>query len=367
MKAIVLKGKKIHLEEVPEPNIEQANEVKIKVLKVGICGTDRELIAKGIGIPPPNEKGLILGHEMLGQVVETGKNVRSFHKHDYVVVTVRRGCNQCPSCLNQRSDLCSSGKYTERGIKARHGFQSEYVVDEEQYLVKVPKSFASIGFLCEPMSVVEKAIDELLNLQKQRLANWKSDEDLQNKSALVVGLGPIGLLACFTLRAKGMKVYGLEVSSSKSLRAQILEQIGGIYINGNEMTPEAIANQFGPMDIILEAAGVADLDFHLLESLQYNGGYVLTGIPGHEAIFSIPGGHLIASLVLKNQLLLGSVNASRKHWDFALSSLEKIEQKWPGKLVKLVTSSSHYTQFETAFIKKPEEIKSILEWNESSA
>jgi len=364
MKAIALipGTTEINLVEREEPRIERPDEVKIKVLEVGICGTDRELVQKGRAEAPPGEKDLILGHEMLGKVVEVGKGVSSFKVGDLAVVTVRRGCEKCPACLHERPDLCYLDAYTERGIRKQHGFQAEYVVDREQFLVNVPPSMRACGVLCEPMSVVEKAIEEILSMQKTRLPDWS--QNLGKKQALVAGLGPIGLLACFALKLRGFKLFALDIVDRSSSRVQIVEDIGGTYIDGNKIQHKEIPDQYGHMDLIVEAAGRAELNFHLMHALGPNGGYVLTGVVDHTASFNIPGGHLMYELVLKNQLVLGSVNAAKKHWDLAIQQLQQIEKTWPKHLSKLITSRTPYEKFRDVFEKRsPTDIKCVLEWD----
>lgn len=367
MKAITLipGTTQISCEERSEPAIQQPDQVKLKVLEVGICGTDREEVSGGRALAPPGEKELIIGHEMLGQVIEVGSKVSSFKAGDLAVITVRRGCDKCISCLQDQPDLCYSGEYTERGIKGRHGFQSEYVVDQEKFLVKVPPAVRPYGVLCEPMSVVQKAVEEILKLQKTRLPDWSKPEELQKKQALVAGLGPIGLLACIALRLRGLKVYGLGRGPATSDRAKIVQEIGGTYIDGTQLQYSDIPTRYGSIDLIIEAAGVAELSFHLLEALGTNGGYALTGVPGPTKPLSIAADHLIQNLVLKNQLILGSVNAGKKHWQLAIEALEKAQAQWGGVMQKLITSRYPHEQFKEALSTHSKtDIKCVLTWNQ---
>lgn len=367
MHAISIKPgiKEVNCIEHPQPFIERPTQVKLEVLEVGICGTDRELVSGERARAPRGEDYLILGHEMLGEVVEVGKAVTTFKVGDLAVVTVRRGCNHCLSCLVDRPDMCYEEDYQERGIKSRHGFQSNFVVDDEKFLVKVHKDLASFGVLCEPMSIVEKAIDQILLCQKARLPFWESAEDLNNKQALVVGLGPIGLLACMVLRLRGLKVYGQDIVSEDSPKAKIVEELGGVYIDGKKDKYDQIPHVYGPMDLIVEAAGVAELDFNMLDALRINGGCVLTGIPNPEATFPVKGGLIMERLVLQNQLILGSVNASKHHWELAIADLHSIHEKWPQILSKIITCRAPYQQYRDLLLKSSEgEIKCVLQWNE---
>ena len=365
MKAILFDPttKELRLGEHLEPRIQNADEVKLKVIEVGICGTDRH-IAQG-ATPPPDEKELIIGHEMFGKVVEIGRSVSEFRVGDFAVVTVRRGCESCISCRSDRPDMCYLANYTERGIKGRHGFQCEYVVDHEKNLIKVPDSMQTCGVLCEPMSVIEKAIEEIITIQKNRLDGWSIPKNFQKKQVLVVGVGPIGLLACIALKLRGFQVFAQDIVPADSARAKLVEELGCIYIDGRMIKHQDFPREFGPMEIIVEAAGVAEINFQLLYALSNNGGCVLTGIPDPNANFPIAGGHLMQNLVLKNQVLLGSVNAGKKHWELAIQDLQEAQKKWPETIAKLITSRVSYHQFKEAISNCSEgEIKTVITWGE---
>ena len=358
--AIIPGTKELKWIERDEPVIRNPDDVKLKVLEVGICGTDREISRGGRSSAPRGEKELIIGHEMLGEVEEVGKNVTLFKKGDLAVVTVRRGCGKCSSCLHERSDMCYGEDYSERGIKDLHGFQSTHVVDQEKFIVKVPASLRSCGVLCEPMSVVEKGIDELINIQRGRLSDW---QDLKNKQALVVGLGPIGLLACILLRLRGMKVLAQDIVPSDSLRAKIVEEIGGTYVDGRNLKYKDMPARLGQIDLIVEAAGIAQASFHLLEALGADGGIVFTGVPEPHGAVTVPGGSMIHDLVLKNQVMLGSVNAGKQHWEHAIRDLEEAHNKWGKTISKLITSRLPSDRFEQAISEDSKaEIKRVLTW-----
>lgn len=353
----------IELIEQIEPQIQHSDEVKLKVMEVGVCGTDRELAAGGRASAPQGEEKLIIGHEMIGNVIEVGKSVKEFKPGDLAIVTVRRGCNHCPACLADRADMCYSGDYLERGIKGSHGFNAEFVIDKEKHLIKVHKSAASYGVLCEPASIVEKAIDEIVTLQKTRLPDWAKPEDIKKKRALVVGLGPIGLLACILLKLRGFQLFASGIIDATSNRAKLVEEIGGTYIDSRKVQYKEMPSRFGSFDLIYEAAGLAQLDFQLLFALGNNGGCVLTGVADQTSIFSVEGGYLMHQLVLKNQMIFGSVNAATKHWKAAIEDLEKAENKWPGVVSKLITTRLPKERFKELLGKKSEnEIKGVLVW-----
>ena len=367
MKAIaIVPGKgKAHVVEVEEPSINNIDEVKLEVLEVGICGTDRDEAEGGRADPPMNENELIIGHEMFGRVVQTGKTVKSVKKGDYALFMVRRSCGHCFFCTNNRSDLCNSGDYTERGIKGSHGFQTEYVVDKEEFLIPVPAEIRDIGVLTEPMSVVVKAIEESLLIQTTRLPGTNAETWLHGKRTLVAGLGPIGLLAAFVLKRRGAQIWGLDIVDESSSRPSIFKEIGGKYINGRNIKTEKIDDQFGEMDFIFEATGIASLELQLMDALGINGIYVLTGIPSGDRPVCVLGAELMQKMVLRNQIMLGSVNAGKIHYLQAVNELVKIKSRFGNTINKLITERKNYRSFRDVLdLHSPDEIKAVVEWSE---
>ena len=366
MKAIALVPgtTNVSLRDVAEPKVSAPDDVKIKIRQVGICGTDREEVSGGRADAPAGKKELIIGHEMFGEVVETGEDVTTVAPGDYAVFTVRRGCNECPACLNNRSDLCYTGKYTERGIKGADGFQAQYVVDKEKYLVKVPESIKEIGVLTEPMSVAAKAIDEALIIQGARLKDIGPAEHwLEGKKALVAGIGAIGLMAAFALQLRGAHVIGMDVVDEDSLRPQLLKQIGGTYVDGRKVQTLDLDETCGECDFVFEATGIAKLQIELIDALGMNGIYVITGIPGGERPLSIMAGNILQQLVLKNQILLGSVNASPAHYQMAVKDLEASLARWPGAITAVITERIPVSEFDKALHQHgANEIKVVVDW-----
>jgi threonine dehydrogenase-like Zn-dependent dehydrogenase len=355
----------LHIVERDEPAVAADDQVKLKVLRVGICGTDREEASGGRSMPPDGRKELVIGHEMFGRVVAMGKSVTRVAVGDYAVFTVRRGCGKCLPCRMNRSDMCETGQYSERGIWGLDGYQTEFVVDKEQYVVRVPAELEPVGVLCEPLSVAEKAIDESIRLQVARLPdapatlNW-----LFGRPTLVAGLGPIGLLAALILRLRGAEVYGLDVVDADSARPHWLKHIGGKYIDGRQVPADKLDDNFGRIDLIVEATGVASLEFNLIDALAYNGVYVLTGIPGGDRPVTVPGADLIRQLVLQNQVMLGSVNAARDHFQMAVDDLTHAHLLWGDHVKQLITHHFPYKDFDSALHNHTaDEIKAVIEWN----
>lgn len=366
MKAIaVIPGTKtVRLVDRPEPSIVAPDDIKLRVVRVGICGTDREEAAGGRSSAPPAHDDLVLGHEMFGQVVEVGRAVTLVRPGDHAVFTVRRGCGKCRPCAMNRSDMCRTGAYAERGISGLDGYQAEFVVDREPYAVRVAPELEAVGVLAEPFSVAEKAIAEAIHVQLTRLPDMATSLDwLSGKRCLVAGLGPIGLLAALSLRLRHADVWGLDVVDADTVRPRWLNGIGGHYLDGRQRTSEHPNDHPGAFDVIFEATGIASLEFNLLDLLAINGVYTVTGIPAGDRPISIDGAEIMRRLVLQNQVILGSVNASRDHFQLAVDDLVLAEARWPGHTANLITHRHPFTDCDAAFRHHgSDEIKVVLEW-----
>jgi len=348
----------------PEPSITAPDQIKVRVIRVGICGTDREEVSGGRAQAPEGRQELVIGHEMFGQVTGIGSSVTRVKPGDYAVFTVRRGCGACPSCLMDRADMCQSGNYRERGLRGLDGYQTEYVADREQYVVRVPAELEPVGVLMEPLSIVEKAIDEALRVQILRCPEAATTPDwLHGRACLVAGLGPVGLLASMVLRLRGGEVYGLDVVDSAAGRPKWLDGIGGHYIDGREVPADQVEKKIAPMELIVDASGIAELEFNLLDALALNGIYVLTGIPGGDRPIRIPGAELIRQLVLDNQVMLGSVNAARGHFQMAVDDLAQAHLRWGAQIAGLITDRYSPDQFAGLTGQhRADSIKEVIEW-----
>jgi len=354
----------LRLVDRTEPSVAAPDDVKMRVVRVGICGTDREEAAGGRALAPEGAQDLVIGHEMLGRVVDVGAAVTRVHPGDYAVFTVRRGCGRCRPCAMDRPDMCASGGYRERGIAGLDGYQAEYVTDKEAYVVRVPPELEPVGVLTEPLSVVEKAIDEAVRLQFARLPDAQATPDwLHGRPCLVSGLGPIGLLAALALRLRGAHVYGLDIVDAATARPEWLTAIGGLYVDGRKVKTDRVDDVVGPMDLILEATGVPSLEFNLLDALAVNGVYVLTGIPGGDRPLEVPGAELIRRMVLGNRVMLGSVNASRDHYQMAVDDLYQAHLRWGDHVARLITHRYPHKEFAAALARDGvDEIKVVVEW-----
>jgi threonine dehydrogenase-like Zn-dependent dehydrogenase len=260
--------------------------------------------------------------------------------------------------------MCQTGKYRERGIRGLDGYQTEYAVDQEQYIVRVPNELEPVGVLMEPLSVVEKAIDETLRVQTVRCPDAATTPDwFHGRRCLVAGLGPVGLLAAMVLRLRGGEVYGLDVVDANTARPKWLAGIGGCYVDGRQVPADQVEKKIGAMDLILDASGIASLEFNLLDALGLNGIYVLTGIPGGDRPLQIPGAELVRQLVLDNQVMLGSVNAARGHFQMAVDDLARAHLRWGAQVAGLITNRYPWDQLAGLMNQHhPDTIKEVIEW-----
>lgn len=369
MKAISFNpdARDLKIVERPEPRLTRPDEVKLQIINVGVCGTDRERIAEGNAKLPEGLADLVIGHENMGRVVEAGVGVTSVKTGDLAAFTIRRGCGECMPCGAGRPDMCRTGKYRDRGLAGIDGFNAEYAVDREEFVVKVPEGLRRVGVLLEPMSVVQKAISEAERLQFARLPDALSSPDwLYGKKALVAGIGNIGLLAALALRVRGAEVYGLDIIDSSSVRVKWLLGIGGFYIDGRSVKPEKVDEVIGPIDMAVEAAGVPGLEFGLFDTLARDGIYVVAGIPSeelHGGRVAVQGAELMSRLVRMNLLVFGSVSSAPGHFRAAIDDFIKAEYRWKGHLQKMITAEFDYTDFKGVLTRKDEkEIKSVIKW-----
>jgi threonine dehydrogenase-like Zn-dependent dehydrogenase len=350
--------------ERPEPRIEADDQVKLKVLRVGICGTDREQAAGGRALAAEGSPELVIGHEMFGQVVDAGDRVRSVRTGDYALFTVRRGCGMCTPCSLKRPDMCRTGDYRERGIWGLDGFQAEYVVDSEDWLVRVPEPVAHLGVLAEPMSVIEKAIDEAVRIQVARMPSGQATPNwLAGRRCLVIGLGPVGMLAGVVMRLRGAEVFGMDIVDAASARPKWFEQVGCCYLDGREVKAGDIDDRAGQMDFVFEAAGEAGLIFGLIDALAPDGIAAITGIPHGDRPSTLPAADLARQLVLDNRILLGSVNAARDHFQSGIDDLCLAHLRWGDHMSGIITHRYPSGQIAEALLEKPrEEIKAVIDW-----
>jgi glucose 1-dehydrogenase len=356
MKAIVVKpGEKdsIHMRNMPDPKM-KPDQVAVKMIRVGLCGTDAEINHGLYGKAPDGDEFLILGHENLGVVEEVGKKVTGWKPGDLVVATVRRPCGVCPQCKMGENDMCSSGKYTERGIMRRHGYMAEYYTELPMFLNKIPREIRDFAVLLEPMSVVQKGIDHTYLLQ-HRLKAWKP------KLGMVLGAGPIGLLAAAVLRVRGLRTVVVGREDPTDQRAQIVKQLGAEYVCVANKALSDVPKETGFPDIVIEATGVSRVVFDAMEILGANGVLCLLSVTGGDTMNAEPIDLINQRLVLGNQVVFGSVNANPRHFKKGVTDFVTIQKKWPGAMTKLLTNKIPWQDHKKWFIERGSGIKATLE------
>ena len=327
----------------------------VRVSQVGLDGTDAEIIAGQYGEPPPGENRLILGHESLGRVEEVaGGGGKDLSPGDWVVATVRRPDPvPCPNCAAGEWDMCLNGRYTERGIKGRHGFRAEYYAEYPEFLVKVPSELMAVAVLLEPLSIVEKAMRQMEHIQRRMV--W------QPEKALVLGAGSIGLLCTFLLRLQGMEVYLYDLVE-KGIKREIGEALGARYIWAKEQSlGRDLAAKIGPLDIVVEATGHSPLAFDAMDMAGPNGIVCLTGVSSGSRRLQVAVDHLNLEMVLLTTTVFGTVSANRGHFLTGLDHLRAIEDRWPGLLSKMITRRMSLEALAGGWQRSAEELKTVVE------
>lgn len=339
MKAIAVypKEKRIALiHNHPEPNIVSPTDIKLQIIEVGVCGTDRDICNFAYGTPPDDCDYLVIGHEAIGRVVAIGAGVTKFKIGDLAVPQVRRPCDDpdCSACRAGRQDFCYTGNYKERGIKQIHGFMTEFVVDDEQYMLLAPSELLSIGVLTEPLTVAAKAVEQVREIQSR--FPWECQHKNCRHTAVVLGAGPVGLLGAMVLTNQEYNTIVYSKEEDASTHATIAKSIGARYISSASVLPQQLATMLKNIDVVFEATGVPSISFQLLEVLGINGIFALTGIPRDADILPEALGTLLRDIVLKNQVIVGSVNASTENFAAAIDDLSQFKIKWPELMNSLI-------------------------------
>lgn len=318
--------------DIPAPRLDDVDDgrgVLVRVLRVGVDGTDKEILSGEYGAPPPGDPYLITGHESFGVVEDIGPNVAGIRRGDYVVATVRRPGSSLYDTIGTY-DMTTDADYFERGINLRHGFLAEFYVDDPQFIVTVPPELREVGVLLEPASVIEKGIAQAYEIQR-RLRVWRP------ATALVLGAGTIGLLATMALRLRGLDVHTFAREPQPTRNSELVEAIGAHYhhtaTRGLIETAHALPNA----DLIFEASGSSPLAFEALEVLGKNGVLVVSGVSGGDRRIEIPADRIALDFVLGNKVMVGTVNANREYFETAVSDLARAQATWPGWAQQLIT------------------------------
>jgi glucose 1-dehydrogenase len=367
MKAVAVfpSTKQVKVIDHPEPAISSPTEAKLRMIDVGVCGTDKEIVTFQYGTPPDGSEYLVIGHESLGEVIETGPGVKTLKKGDLVVTMVRRPCDhpECVACRAGRQDFCYTGDFTERGIKGRHGFMTELVVDDEKYMNLVPGSLRDVAVLVEPLTIAEKAIEQLWQVQAR--LPWACPIEPGQPAnychkAVVLGAGPVGLLGAMALVLRGFKTYVYSKNPLPNPRADLCSAIGVQYISSETTSVDEMAKIVGGIDVVYEAVGASSLAFDVIRVLGTNGVFIFTGVPGRKAPIEVDTDLLMRDFVLKNQVIYGTVNAGKQAFLDAISDLAEFRKRWPDAVKKLITGRFQITQAIDLLTGRVDGIKNVV-------
>lgn len=336
-------AKSARVADVPAPK-RREDEYLVRVLEVGIDGTDRDIHLGRYGEAPPGDDFLIFGHESLGEVVEPrGKGL--------VVATVRRPCpEQCVPCRSEQSDFCRTGNYVERGIKQRHGYLAEFYAERPEFLISVPDALRPVAVMLEPMSIVQKALREIFRIQGR--LPWKP------RRIVITGAGGIGTLAACVARLRELETIVYSRGPSSGVDHEIRQQIGATYVSSDDEQ----LNELDETDMVIEATGFSPLAWQAAEILAPNGILCMLSVTGGERSIQIPSDALNDKLVLGNRLMFGSVNSAREDFEHGLHDFGEIERRWPGMLERFITRRLPLGEIRRALDERPaDELKTVIQ------
>ena len=331
-------------EDVPEPDVHEGS-ILVEAVAVGVCGTDVEIVEGKYGWAPPGTTRLVLGHESLGRVIDPGPT-GSLRKGDLVVGIVRRPDPvPCSNCAVGEWDMCRNGQYTERGIKEIHGYMSERWRIEPEYAIKVDPTLGILGVLLEPTTVIVKAMEQVAFIGRRSF--WEP------RTVLVTGAGPIGLLAALAARLHGLDVHVLDRMES-GIKPDLVRALGATYHVGSVREVG-----FEP-DAIVECTGVGQVIADSIQAIGSNGVVCLTGV-GQGGTIAAAVADIAAAAVLNNNVIVGSVNANKRHWYRAGNLLARANRDW---LARLITRREKPENFQQALDRRPDDIKVVIQFSE---
>jgi threonine dehydrogenase-like Zn-dependent dehydrogenase len=333
----------LRLDEVPEPLLSEGS-ILVRAIALGVCGTDREILAGEYGMAPAGQERLILGHESLGRV-EQAPAGSGFASGDLVVAFVRHPDPvPCPACAAGEWDMCCNGQYTEHGIKGRSGFGAEYFRIEPEFAIKIDPALEVLGVLLEPTSIVAKAWDQIDGVGR-RSHSWRP------KTVLITGAGPVGLLAGLIGVQRGLDVHLLDRNTDGPKR-KLTEDLGATYhatdVAGIDLQP----------DVLIECTGAVPVVAAALGRVAPSGVICLAGVTAPGRLAEIDIGALNRTMVLNNQTILGSVNANRAHYEMAAKALAQADKNW---LRRLISRRVPLDRWQEALKRQPGDIKVIID------
>ncbi len=342
---VPLETNSVDLTECPEPPAADG-PILVKTRRIGVCGTDLEIIAGDYGWAPPGEERLAIGHESLGEVMEAPEG-SGFAIGDLVVAIVRRPDPlPCPNCAVGEWDMCRNGLYTEWGIKEHHGYARERFRITPDFLVKVDPGLGDLGVLLEPTTVVAKAWDHIERIGTR--AAWGP------KTVLVTGAGPIGMLAALLGAQRGLDVHVLD-QVTEGLKPELVAALGATYHHGS------VTDIGVEPDVVVECTGVAQLIFDVMDCAGSNGIVCLTGVSSTGRALSVDVGMLNRRLVLENDVVFGSVNANRRHYEAGAAALAQADRGWLGRII---TRTVPLDEWRDAYQRHPTDVKVVLAFDQ---
>ena len=333
----------IRFDDVPEPDV-STGSILVEAVAVGICGTDVEIASGAYGWAPPGRERLILGHESLGRVLDPGPH-GGLRTGDLIVGIVRRPDPvPCPNCAVGEWDMCRNGRYTERGIKQIDGFMSERWRIEPGFYTKMDPTLGVLGVLLEPTTVVTKAWEQVAAMRAR--AFWEP------RTVLVTGAGPIGLLAALLGVQLGLEVHVLDRASS-GRKPRLVHDLGATYHSGS------VTDIGLEPDVIIECTGVGQVIVDSIRQVGAGGVVCLTGVGTGGRTTGLPAADVATELVLQNNVIVGSVNANRRHFYRAAEALSAADRDWLGQLITRRVPPQDIT---AALHRGPDDIKVIVEF-----
>lgn len=332
------------LEDLAEPAAEGG--LLIEALALGVCGTDLEILSGAHGAAPAGATRMVLGHESLGRVLEAPPT-SGFEPGQWVVGIVRHPDPiPCRACAGGEWDMCENGLYTERGIQGRDGFGAERYRLDPAFAVGVDQGLGLAGVLLEPASVLAKAWDHIERIGR-RTATWSP------RRVLVTGAGPVGLLAAMMSVQRGHELHVYDRVRG-GVKPDLVEALGGTYHAGDLADLGALKP-----DIVLECTGAGEVVLAMMEGSGRNAIVCLTGLSSHGRLLDLDAGALNRTLVLENDVVFGSVNANRAHYELAAQALAKADKAW---LSRLITRRVPLERWREAYQRGPDDVKVIIDF-----
>jgi glucose 1-dehydrogenase len=359
-------SREVKVVDLDPPQLSEADQVLLRVREVGIWGTDKEICSFEYGTPPPGDDHLVIGHEAVAEVIDVGPAVKRLREGDLVVPTVRRPCPHphCLPCRSGHQDYCYTGDFTERGIKQAHGYLAEYIVEREANLVRVPTGLEGLAVLTEPLTIAEKALAQVYWLMQHRPPWLAPDipphQRGQGLSALVLGVGPVGILGAMTLAVSGFRTYVYSRELPPTPRTDLVSAVGATYVSTQTTAAPELAARMGNIDVIYEAVGHSHFALEVLRVLGHNGIYILTGVPGLQTFTQADPASLMRDMVLKNQVLLGTVNAGPDAFAAAVQHLGEFRGEWPEATETIIAARYPLEQAAELIFGRPTGIKAVI-------